>query len=119
MMVYRNYSHDQLEAQFVLDSVPKLDVLFEKRLRRSVNSRVRFEPRLDVQYGARKDQTLDIFLDKTVEQNGCIHMFIHGGFWHSLDAKTFSFVADGFCGDGTVVVAVSYTHLTLPTSDLV
>ena len=35
-------------------------------------------------------------------------MFIHGGFWHSLDAKTFSFVADGFCGDGTVVIVVDY-----------
>ena len=108
MMVYRNYSHDQLEAQFVLDSVSQLDVLFEKRLKRSANSRTRLEPRLDVRYGTHKNQTLDIFLDKTVEQNGCIHMFIHGGFWHSLDAKTFSFVADGFCGDGTVVIVVDY-----------
>ncbi|MCH2578851.1 MAG: hypothetical protein MK003_10920, partial [Pseudomonadales bacterium] len=65
MMVYRNYSHDQLEAQFVLDSVSQLDLLFEKRLKRSVNSRTRLEPRLDVRYGTHKDQTLDIFLDKT------------------------------------------------------
>ena len=63
---------------------------------------------MDVRYGTHKDQTLDIFVDKSVEQNGCIHMFIHGGFWHSLDAKTFSFVADGFCGDGTVVIVVDY-----------
>ena len=107
-MSYRNYNDDQLEAQFVLDSVSQLDVLFEKRLRRSANSRMRFESRLDVRYGTHKDQTLDIFVDKSVEQNDCVHMFIHGGFWHSLDAKTFSFVADGFCGDGTVVIVVDY-----------
>ena len=107
-MSYRNYNDDQLEAQFVLDSVSQLDVLFEKRLRRSANTRRRLEPRLDVRYGTHKDQTLDIFVDKSVEQNGCVHMFIHGGFWHSLDAKTFSFVADGFCGDGTVVIVVDY-----------
>ena len=107
-MSYRNYNDDQLEAQFVLDSVSQLDVLFEKRLSRSANSRRRLGPRLDVSYGTHKDQTLDIFVDKSVEQNGCVHMFIHGGFWHSLDAKTFSFVADGFCGDGTVVIVVDY-----------
>ena len=69
MMVYRNYSHDQLEAQFVLDSVSQLDVLFEKRLKRSANSRTRLESRLDVRYGTHKDQTLDIFVDKSVDQN--------------------------------------------------
>ena len=108
MMSYRNYNDDQLEAQFVLDSVSQLDVLFEKRLSRSANSRRRLGPRLDVRYGTHKDHTLDIFVDKSVEQNDCVHMFIHGGFWHSLDAKTFSFVADGFCGDGTVVIVVDY-----------
>ena len=110
-MAYRNYSSDQLEAQFVLDSVPFLDSLFERRLERSVRSRTRLEPVLNVPYSTHQEQMLDIFLDKTIEQNGCVQMFIHGGFWHSLDAKAFSFVADGFCEDGTVVIVIDYPML--------
>ena len=110
-MAYRNYSSDQLGAQFVLDSVPFLDSLFERRLERSVRSRTRLEPVLNVPYSTHQEQMLDIFLDKTIEQNGCVQMFIHGGFWHSLDAKAFSFVADGFCEDGTVVIVIDYPML--------
>ena len=73
-MAYRNYSSDQLEAQFVLDSVPFLDSLFERRLERSVRSRTRLEPVLNVPYSTHQEQMLDIFLDKTIEQNGCVQM---------------------------------------------
>ncbi len=107
-MVYRNYSQDELEAQFVLDGVPCLDELFEERLKRSVQSRSRFEALLDVPYGTHHEQTLDVFFDKTAERSGLAQVFIHGGFWHTLDAKTFSFVADGFCEDGTVVIVIDY-----------
>lgn len=107
-MVYRNYSQDQLEAQFVLDAIPCLDELFQERLKRSIRSRSRFEALLDVPYGTHHEQTLDVFFDKTVERSGLAQVFIHGGFWHTLDAKAFSFVADGFCEDGTVVIVIDY-----------
>ena len=79
-MVYRNYSQDQLEAQFVLDAIPCLDELFEERLKRSIRSRSRFEALLDVPYGTHHEQTLDVFFDKTVERSGLAQVFIHGGF---------------------------------------
>ena len=67
-MVYRNYSQDQLEAKFVLDGVPCLDELFKERLKRSDQSRSRFEALLDVPYGTHHEETLDVFLIKLLSE---------------------------------------------------
>ncbi|GIS87445.1 MAG: hypothetical protein CM1200mP18_01550 [Gammaproteobacteria bacterium] len=95
-MSYRNYNDDQLEAQFVLDSVSQLDVLFEKRLRRKCKfSEEAWKPKIGVRYGTHKDPKARHFCDKSVEQNGCFICLFMGVFWDSLDAKTFSFFAEG------------------------
>ena len=62
--------------------------------------------RLDVAYGAGVGETLDIF---AASQPGApVLMFIHGGYWRSLDKSDHSFVAPSFNADGATVVVPNY-----------
>jgi arylformamidase len=62
--------------------------------------------RLDLRYGVGPSETLDIF---PAEQSGApVLLFIHGGWWRSLDKSDFSFVAPSFVADGATVVLPNY-----------
>jgi arylformamidase len=61
---------------------------------------------LDVAYGDGAHETLDIF---PAAQGGApVLVFIHGGYWRSLDKSDHSFVAPGFNADGATVVVPNY-----------
>jgi arylformamidase len=61
---------------------------------------------LDVAYGEGAHETLDIF---PAAQGGApVLVFIHGGYWRSLDKSDHSFVAPGFNADGATVVVPNY-----------
>lgn len=66
---------------------------------------------LDVAYGQRDSQRLDIFMPTKQHDNTQppVLIFIHGGYWHALDKKHFSFVATPFTQAGACVVVVNYT----------
>lgn len=64
---------------------------------------VRSQPRvLDVRYGGGPNEHLDIFRSQAT--NAPVVVFIHGGYWRSLDKKDHSFVAPAFMKDALVVV---------------
>ena len=74
---------------------------------------------LDVPYGDGAGETLDIF---PAPQSGApVLVFIHGGYWRSLDKSDHSFVAPAFNAAGATVVvpnyalcpAVTVEHITL------
>jgi len=77
--------------------------------------------RLDVAYGDGPGETLDIFLPEPGRQPAPVLVFIHGGYWRSLDKSDHSFVAPAFIGNGATVVvpnyalcpAVTVEHITL------
>ena len=93
--------------------------------------------RLDVRYGASAGETLDIFpavqpSARPGAQFGAqpaapVLVFIHGGYWRSLDKADHSFVAPSFNVDGAAVVvpnyalcpAVSIEHITLQMAAVV
>ena len=60
----------------------------------SARARETLPARLDLRYGPRPGETLDVFLP---EGHGPwpVHVFVHGGYWRSLDKQDFSFVARG------------------------
>ena len=66
-------------------------------------------------YGPRPGETLDIFLP---EGRGPwpVHVFVHGGYWRSLDKEHFSFVARGLQPAGVLVAVVNYA--LIPTVDM-
>ncbi|MDB5861122.1 MAG: hypothetical protein JWQ76_4811 [Ramlibacter sp.] len=57
---------------------------------------------LDLRYGDQSGETLDVF--PAPQPNAPVLVFIHGGYWRSLDKGDHSFVAPSFTRDGACVV---------------
>ena len=62
---------------------------------------------LDVPYGDHRMETMDIFRPRGEAR--ALLMFIHGGYWRSLDKKDHSFVAAPFVNAGAAVAAINYS----------
>jgi arylformamidase len=61
---------------------------------------------LDRAYGASAGETLDIFPSR--KGDGSALVFIHGGYWRSLDKRDFSFLAPAWVDAGVSLVVVNY-----------
>ena len=61
---------------------------------------------LDVRYGGGPNEHLDIF--PTTKSDAPVLIFIHGGYWRSLDKREHSFVAPAFTKEGVCVVVPNY-----------
>ncbi len=61
---------------------------------------------LDVPYGTGPNETLDIF--PAADANAPVLVFIHGGYWRSLDKSDHSFVAPPLVHAGACVVVPNY-----------
>lgn len=61
---------------------------------------------LDVPYGTGSHETLDIF--PASNPNAPVMVFIHGGYWRSLDKSDHSFIAPAFTHEGACVVVPNY-----------
>ena len=61
---------------------------------------------LDVPYGTGPNETLDIF--PAAKAGAPVLVFIHGGYWRSLDKSDHSFVAPPFVREGACVVVPNY-----------
>ena len=63
----------------------------------------------DVPYGDGEGERLDIFPASNARAGGApVMVFIHGGYWRSLDKSDHSFVAPAFAQAGVCVVVVNY-----------
>ena len=77
--------------------------------------------KLDLRYGDGAGETLDVFPAAAPASGAPVLVFIHGGYWRSLDKADHSFVAPAFNAHGALVVvpnyalcpAVSVEHITL------
>lgn len=86
--------------------VPEHPQIFAKWAEASALSRSQARCVLDLRYGTAPKATLDIF--PAAAPNAPVLIFIHGGYWRSLDKSDFSFVAPSFTADGAMVVVVNY-----------
>lgn len=78
---------------------------------------------LDQAYGGGAGETLDVFAPDPAIVNGPapVLVFIHGGYWRSMDKSDHSFIAPSFNAEGALVVlpnyalcpAVDVEHITL------
>jgi arylformamidase len=96
----------------------------------SALARAASRPHLDLRYGEGAGETLDLFPAATpaVRAGAApVLIFIHGGYWRSLDKSDHSFVAPSFNADGALVVvpnyalcpAVSVEHIVLQMAAVV
>ncbi len=86
--------------------VPEYASHFERWARDS--QKVRQEQRcvLDIPYGPSAGQTLDVFPGPG--RDAPVVVFIHGGYWRSLDKRDHSFVVPAFTQAGACVVVPNY-----------
>jgi len=87
-------------------TVSGYDEIFGRWDRDSERARAHLDCYLDVPYGAADTETLDLF--RTRGESRGLLMYIHGGYWRSLDKKRFSFVAPALVESGVTVAVVNY-----------
>lgn len=86
-------------------AVPDHPAIFERWRAQSRAARARLTSELNLQYGADAKQTLDFF---SAKQNRGLVIFIHGGYWRSLDKDDFSFIAEPYVAAGISVASINY-----------
>jgi arylformamidase len=80
--------------------------VFDRWERNSERVRASLDCYLDVPYGPDDTETLDVFRAKGTSRG--LLMYIHGGYWRSLDKKRFSFIAPAFAETGITVAVPNY-----------
>jgi len=87
--------------------VPEHPVHFARWADLSRQARSQSPCELDLPYGEQPAERLDVF--PAPQPGAPVLVFIHGGWWRSLDKSDHSFVAPSFTRDGACVVLPNYT----------
>jgi len=85
---------------------PDYTQFFTRWAEKSAQARKGLRCYLDVPYGTDPMEKMDIFL--AAGQSRALLMFIHGGYWRSLDKKDVSFVAAELAKHGVTVAVPNY-----------
>lgn len=88
-------------------SIPDHPQIFERWARQSAQVRNTTAGLYDLPYGDATDERLDFF--PAEHAGGPLLVFIHGGWWRSLDKSDFSFLAPAFTAAGINVALTNYT----------
>jgi arylformamidase len=101
------YDPDWLDSEYNNRArIPEHPQIFERWKRASALARAESSCRLDLRYGELPHETLDVF---PAPRGGApVLVFIHGGYWRSLDKADHSFIAPSFVHDGVMVVVPNY-----------
>ena len=107
-MLYRDFDQAGLDAQYNMrERVPSFPEFVERWAVDSQHVRALSSSRLDLAYGARPRERLDLF---PCGRGGApLHVFIHGGYWQAMDKEHFAYVAEGLRPHGFDVAALEYT----------
>ena len=86
--------------------IPEHPALLREWDERSRQTRASLACRLDLAYGERPSERLDVFLPPA--PSAPVLVYIHGGYWRALDKRDQSFVASPFVAAGAMVVLPNY-----------
>jgi len=86
--------------------VPEHPQYFARWAERSASARRTMTCELGLRYGEKPGETIDLFPAR--KGDGSCMMFIHGGYWRSLDKNDFSFLAPAWVDAGVSLAVVNY-----------
>jgi arylformamidase len=113
-------SQAELDVEFTLDSIPDLEGVIARRARAAQAGLSAFKVHRDIRYGTRAEETLNLFPAEHFSLPAPVHVFIHGGFWRSMEAAQFSFLAPGFVPFGAALAVIDYPLIpTVRLGDIV
>jgi arylformamidase len=95
--------------------VPDHPAFFARWAQESERARATAHCALDIAYGSGEREKLDVFPGD--HPDAPVLVFIHGGYWRSLDKSDHSFVAPAFTRHGACVVLINYPlcpQVTIP-----
>ena len=107
-MLYNTFSiQEEIDQEYnPRFNVENTDELIQSYLTESARVSREYANLPGVSYGPTDEETLDIF---SVENpSSPIHIFFHGGYWHSLSSSDFYFIAEGLVRNGITAVLVNY-----------
>lgn len=87
-------------------AVPDYAQWFARWASLSRDARDALRPALDLRYGDGPKETLDLFVPAGPARGTLL--FLHGGYWRSLDKSDHSFVARPFVDEGVAVAVANY-----------
>lgn len=87
--------------------VPELPSIRQDWLRRSEAVRAAHPDHLDLQYGPKPRQRLDLFL--AAERNAPTLAYIHGGYWQANEKENYAYVCEGPLAHGVNVAVLEHT----------
>ncbi|NUU03363.1 alpha/beta hydrolase [Herbaspirillum robiniae] len=107
MKIYRDYTRDELDRQYnVRLGITDFQDYFDRFARQAQAVREAHPHLADVPYGEDPLQTFDFF---PASANGRpLLVFIHGGYWRSLDKDQFSHLAEPYLAAGINVALLNY-----------
>jgi hypothetical protein len=105
--VYRGYDKTELDRQYNnRQRFPHYEKIFKMWQDWSAAARVHLAAELDLAYGTEPTQRLDVF--RAPKPNAPIYVFLHGGYWQSLDKADYSFIAEGMVPNGVMTVVPNF-----------
>ncbi len=93
---------------FTLDSIKDLDAVMRRRALAAERASALYACERAIPYGPDEDHTFDLYRPPGVAGPVPVLMFIHGGFWRSLRAAQFSFLAPAFVDHGVALAVIDY-----------
>lgn len=107
-----------LDAEFTLDTIADLPAVRARREDAARSADQRFKSIRDIPYGDDPAQTLDLY--PAAQSSAPVQIFVHGGFWSTMRAAEFSFLADGFIPFGSALIIIDYPLIpTVRMADIV
>jgi arylformamidase len=88
------------------ERVPEHPAILGRWTSESAKARAQVPCELDIAYGRAAGERLDVF--PAPSGDAPVLVFVHGGYWRSLDKSDHSFVAPAFTRDGACVVVPNY-----------
>ncbi|PSP84734.1 esterase [Halobacteriales archaeon QS_1_68_17] len=115
-MLYRDFEtqaelDEQYDVESAVDDFGEYAAFFVEQ---SERAREDLDCDLDVPYGPTLAEHVDVF--PADDPDAPMLLYIHGGYWHSLSSKEFSFVARGPVSAGVTTVVLNYAlcpHVTI------
>jgi arylformamidase len=101
-------SPEELDCQYdARAAIPEHPEIFARWSEQSAAARCLLPCEADYYYGATAAETLDLFRARNA--GAPLLIFIHGGWWRSLDKRDFSFLAPAFAAAGVSLALVNYS----------
>jgi arylformamidase len=106
-MHYLQYDREQLDRQYnARAGIPRFQDFFDRWSRDAEAFRLQHKALANLHYGDHRLQALDYF--PAAAQNSPLLVFIHGGYWRSLDKNDFSHIAAPYLQAGISVAMLNY-----------